>query len=323
MRIHSLRRLLPNMQSLHQSVLLSEALERLQVVPGDTVVDATVGGAGHFSALLGALGGAGTLVGIDADADAIVRGRAAAEGAAPTVHLVHDNFRNIASILDTLEIEEVSKALFDLGWSSYHLSSGRGFSFRADEPLLMTYGEPEAGATAADFINSRTEEELSETFFTLGEERFARHIARGIVAARSKERILTTGHLVEVIEASVPSWYRGRRIHPATKTFQALRMAVNDELGALREGLTAAIERLSDGGRVAVITFHSIEDRIVKSMLRDAAYAGKGTLITKKPIAPSDAELQENPRARSAKLRVFERGTTTSTPSSFTAYAFA
>lgn len=311
------------MQSLHQSVLLKEALEHLEVSSGDVVVDATVGGAGHFSSLLGALGASGTLVGIDADADAIVRGRAAAEGAVPTVHLVNDNFRNLGSILDELGIEEVSKALFDLGWSSYHLSSGRGFSFRADEPLLMTYGEPEIGTTAADFVNSKPEDELSEILFTLGEERFARHIARGIVEARSKGRILTTGHLVEVIESSVPAWYRTRRIHPATKTFQALRMAVNDELGALRDGLTTAIERLSDGGRIAVITFHSIEDRIVKSMLRDAAYAGKGTLITKKPIAPSAAEVRENPRARSAKLRVFQGGAAVEKVSSFTAYAFA
>ncbi len=308
--------------SRHQSVLLTEALEALQVRPGEVVVDATVGGAGHFSALREALADSGSLIGIDADSDAIARGKDAAAGAS-NVHLVNDNFRNLAQILDDLGIEEVDKALFDLGWSSYHLSSGRGFSFQVDEPLLMTYGDPEEGTTAADMINTYPEDKLSEIIFTLGEERFARQIARGIARERSSSRILTTDHLVKVIEDSTPSWYQHRRIHPATKTFQALRMAVNDELGALRDGLTAAIERLSMDGRIAVITFHSIEDRIVKSMLRDAAYAGKGTVITKKPIAPSDAELRANPRARSAKLRVFERSECTETKRPITSYAFA
>jgi 16S rRNA (cytosine1402-N4)-methyltransferase len=175
----------------------------------------------------------------------------------------------------------------------------------------MTYGLPEEGKTAADVVNSLPESELSDIIFTLGEERFARQIARGIVEARGRRRILTTKDLSEVIEQSTPAWYHHRRINPATKTFQALRMYVNDELGSLRDALSTALARLSEGGRVAVITFHSIEDRIVKNMLRDAAYEGQGILITRKPIVPSLAECARNPRARSAKLRVFERATET------------
>ncbi|HRH24484.1 MAG TPA: 16S rRNA (cytosine(1402)-N(4))-methyltransferase RsmH [Candidatus Paceibacterota bacterium] len=312
------------MKSLHESVLLKEAIDGLNIVPGDIVVDATVGGAGHFSAILDKLDGNGALIGIDADASAIERGEAAAQHARAAVHLVEDNFRNLSSILDTLNIRQVSKVLFDLGWSAYHLESGRGFSFRAEEPLLMTYGTPVHGQTAADMINSASEEALADLFFTLGEERFARQIAKGIVKERAHNRILTTGDLVKVILASTPAWYQHRRLHPATKTFQALRIAVNDELGALRQGLSSAIERLTPGGRIAVITFHSIEDRIVKTMLRDAAHAGVGTLVTKKPIAPSLTETRENPRARSAKLRIFERGGAESESlSALSSYAYA
>jgi 16S rRNA (cytosine1402-N4)-methyltransferase len=295
--------------SLHQSVLLSEAVDALDVRENDTVIDATVGGGGHFGALAKRLGEEGTLVGIDADEEALARGREAAQGAPARLILVEDNFRNLSTILDEADIPMIDRALFDLGWSSYHLSRGRGFSFRADEPLLMTYGDPaEAEMTAADLVNSMPEDELADLIFGLGEERFARMIARGIVDTRKRERILTAPVLAEIIEASVPGWYRSRRIHPATKTFQALRIAVNDELGALREGLAAAIARLSEGGRVAVITFHSIEDRVVKTMMRDAAHAGLGCLVTKKPVVPSTIETKENPRARSAKLRVFEKG---------------
>lgn len=311
-------------ETIHESVLLQEALTGLAIASDDTVVDATVGGAGHFRAMLAALGEDGTIIGIDADQEAIARGTLAAKGALPTVHLVPGNFRDLGSILDELEVESVSKVLFDLGWSSYHLTSGRGFTFRIDEPLLMTYGEPEEGTTAADFINSAPEEAISDVLHSLGEERFARHIARGITRTRSKERILTTGALVDVILASTPKWYQTRRLHPATKTFQALRMHVNDELGALRDGLTTALSRLSLGGRVAVISFHSIEDRVVKNMLRDAAHQGTGTLITKKPIEPSLEERGTNPRARSAKLRIFERSINGASPlKSYAAYAYA
>ena len=170
----------------------------------------------------------------------------------------------------------------------------------------MTYGE--GGETAADIVNSASEADLADLIFAYGEERFARPIAHAIIAARSKERILTTGALVAAIFAGTPRAYHERKIHPATKTFQALRIAANDEIGALREGLAAAFLALAPGGRLAVISFHSIEDRVVKNILRDAAQAGWGAMNPKKPIVPSRAEILANRRARSAKLRVFERG---------------
>lgn len=291
----------------HDTVLLKEAVEGLDIRPDDVVVDATIGGAGHTKLILEALGKEGIFIGIDADTDAVSRGIKASKGAKATVHIVENNFRNIDTILTRLSIPTIDKALFDLGWSSFHLSSGRGFSFKAEEPLLMTYGAPEKGNTVADVVNTATEEALADIIFTLGEERFSRSIAKSIVTKRKEGHILSTKELVDAVLAGTPSWYHHRRIHPATKTFQAFRMYVNDELGALREGLTNTLARLSDGGRVAVITFHSIEDRIVKLMLREAAHSGQGTLVTKKPIVPSDAECEANPRARSAKLRIFEK----------------
>lgn len=297
-----------SMEQVHESVLLNECLESLAIKPGDTVVDATIGGAGHFKAIMERLGAEGTLVGIDADVDAIERAAKVKEHASGArVLLANDNFRNLDAILEHEGIETIDKALFDLGWSSFHLSSGRGFSFRADEPLYMTYGTPEEGKTAADLVNSATEEELADIIFTYGEERFARGIAKSIVSARHDSPILTTTQLAEAVTNGVPGWYQHRRLHPATKTFQALRIAVNDELGALRAGLSAALARLTPGGRIAVITFHSIEDRIVKGMFKDEAYEATGRLVNKKPIVPSDAEMARNPRSRSAKLRVFER----------------
>lgn len=298
-----------NMEARHDSVLMQEVLEALDVQPSDRVVDATLGGAGHFAALLSALGDGGVIIGIDADAEAVERARVAyaqdRRPERPVAHLVNDNFRNIARVLERLGVGQVDKALFDLGWSGYQIASPRGFSFQADEPLLMTYGE--GGETAADIVNSSSEEDLAAIIFTYGEERFARGIARAIVAARAKGRILTTSALVAAVKAGTPRWYHERRIHPATKTFQALRIAANDEIGSLREGLTAALSALAPAGRLAVISFHSIEDRVVKNMLRDASEAGLGTVSPKKPIVPTRAEILANRRARSAKLRVFER----------------
>ncbi len=285
-----------------------EVLEALAVQTNDVVVDATLGGAGHFKELCSLLGEGGVIVGIDADPAAVERGREAyaldRRPERPVAHLVNDNFRNLARILERLNVAPVDKILFDLGWSGYQIAAPRGFSFQRDEPLLMTYGE--GGETAADIGNSFSEEALADLIFTYGEEHFSRGIARSIIAARGKERILTTGALVQAIEEGVPAWYRARKVHSATKTFQALRIAVNDELGALREGLSAALRALAAGGRLAIISFHSIEDRVVKNILRDAAHAGLGT-VTKKPIAPSRAEVLANRRTRSAKLRIFER----------------
>ncbi|MEK7144999.1 MAG: 16S rRNA (cytosine(1402)-N(4))-methyltransferase RsmH [Patescibacteria group bacterium] len=293
----------------HDSVLMKEVLEALNVQPGDTVVDATLGGAGHFTKLCSLLGEGGVIVGIDADLAAVERGREAYASdrrpERPVAHLVNDNFRNLARVLERLGIGQVDKILFDLGWSGYQIAAPRGFSFQNDEPLLMTYGE--GGETVADIVNSASEEELADIIFTYGEERFARKIAHAIITARSKERILTTGALVAAIHTGTPQWYQQGKTHPATKTFQALRIVVNDELDALREGMSAALAALAPGGRLAIISFHSIEDRIVKNTLRDAAHTGLGVLAPKKPIVPSRAEILHNRRARSAKLRVFER----------------
>lgn len=288
---------------------MSEVLEALSVQPGDVVVDGTLGGAGHFEALLTALGENGMIVGIDADPAAVERGRETyaqdRRDNRPVAHLVNENFRNLSRILERLGIGSVNKILFDLGWSGYQIATPRGFSFQKDEPLLMTYAEN--GETAAEIVNTYSEEALSDLIYTYGEERFARSIARSIVAARAKERILTTGALVAAILAGTPVWYQKQKTNPATKTFQALRIAVNDELGSLREGVTAALNTLAPGGRLAIISFHSIEDRIVKNMLRDAVQAGQGSLTPKKPIVPGRKEILANRRARSAKLRVFER----------------
>ncbi|MEK7114293.1 MAG: 16S rRNA (cytosine(1402)-N(4))-methyltransferase RsmH [Patescibacteria group bacterium] len=303
------------MESRHESVLMNEVLEALDVQPSDTVVDATLGGAGHFAALLAALGEGGVIVGIDADLAAVERGREAyafdRRTERPVAHLVNDNFRNLARILERLGIGTVDKILFDLGWSGYQIAAPRGFSFERDEPLLMTYGEGPSTAlgvneTAAAIVNSSSEIALADIIFTYGEERFARKIAHAIVTARAKERILTTGALVTAILEGTPARYHKQKIHPATKTFQALRIAVNDEIGALREGLSAALDALASGGRLAIISFHSIEDRIVKNMLRDTVDGGLGTLSSKKPIVPSRAEVLHNRRARGAKLRVFQ-----------------
>ena len=300
----------------HDTVLLKESVEGLSIKQGDTVVDGTLGAAGHFALIADTLEGKGTIVGIDADHASIERAEAKAASFAKgiTVHLVEDNFRNLGDILDEQGISCIDRALFDLGWNGFQLAAGRGFSFRADEPLLMTYGEPnETTKTAADLVNGLPEEELADLIYNYGEERFSRGIARSIVDTRKHTRILTTLQLADAVTRGTPSWYQHRRLHPATKTFQALRIATNDELGALRDGLTCALERLTLGGRVAVITFHSIEDRIVKSLFKEAAYAGRGTLVTRKPLVPSAAELSLNPRARSAKLRIFERCTGTDT----------
>lgn len=317
------------MEAHHDSVLMKEVLDALEIKRGDTVVDTTVGGAGHFASMLSKLGDGGTIVGIDADEEAVERGKEAyaldRRADRPTAHVINDNFRNITHILERLGIGKVDKILFDLGWSGYQIASSRGFSFKNDEPLLMTYGASEhTNNTVADLVNSSTEKDLADIIFTYGEERFSRGIAKAIVTERAKERILTTNALVKAIEIGTPQWYHNRKIHPATKTFQAFRIAVNDELGSLREGLAGALELLAPSGRLAVISFHSIEDRIVKTILHNAVKAELGILISKKPIAPSRAEVLENRRARSAKLRIFERNgapLTVGTTPSHIAYA--
>lgn len=292
----------------HPSVLLHEVLEYLEPVPGDVVVDATVGGAGHLAAFSYVLGAKGILIGIDADEHALERAKERLGETKHTLHLVHGNFRNIKTHLAEVDVKEVDHMLFDLGWSAFQLSDGRGFSFKQDEPLKMTYATNDPDVlTAYDLVHTLDEIGLADIIFAYGEERFAKRIARGIVEARKEKEITTAKELAEVVKSSVPGWYRNRKTHPATKTFQALRIAVNDELDALRDALEDACTVLASGGKIAVITFHSVEDRIVKRTFERWVRAGEGTLATKKPITPSQEELTKNPRARSAKLRIFQK----------------
>ncbi len=291
----------------HRSVLLHEALELLTITASDTVVDATLGGAGHAQAIAQKLGKKGTLIGIDADHDAIVRGKELLAGAKPTVHLVEANFRDLSAQLEKIGVIEVDKILFDLGWSSFQLNAGRGFSLKADEPLLMTYSKESGALTAERIVNEWGEESIADVIFGWGEERYSRRIAKCIVERRLKKPFTTARELAEAIYAAVPARYRFGRIHPATRTFQALRIAVNDELGSLSQGLRDGWRGLSYGGRIAVISFHSIEDRVVKQAFKQWEEAGEGKRITRKPVVPTSEENVENPRARSAKLRVIQK----------------
>lgn len=294
----------------HKTVLLHEAIEALQIKPDDIVVDATLGGAGHARAIAGLLGRKGMLIGIDADGGAILRAKTALQAfKKPKIYLVPGNFRNLSSELEKLGIEKINKALFDLGWSGYQLDAGRGFSFLKDEPLAMTYEDSptETVLTAGKIINEWEEENIADIIFGWGEERYSRRIAKMIVERRVKSPFRTARELADAIKESVPPAYRFGRIHPATRTFQALRIAVNDELGALKEGLIAAWQHLLPAGRIAVVSFHSIEDREVKRMFVEWEKSGAAKRITRSPIRPGETELAENPRSRSAKLRVIER----------------
>ena len=301
----------------HKPVLLHEAIEQLAIKSDDIVVDATLGGAGHAVAIAAKLGQKGKLIGIDADKNAIERAKKAL-GHFHTleIHLIHENFRNLQNILHKLGlptqagISTITKALFDLGWSGYQLEEGRGFSFLKDEPLLMTYADSpdESALTAAKIVNEWGEESIADVIFGWGEERYARRIARKIIERREKKPFETSKELAELIKEAVPSKYRHGRIHPATRTFQALRIAVNDELGALKAGLNAAWSHLAPNGRIAVISFHSVEDREVKRTFADWEKQGAGKRINRSPITPTTSEVAENPRSRSAKLRVIEKG---------------
>lgn len=287
-------------------MLLNEVLDELQIQSDSIVVDGTVGGAGHLGAFAKILGKKGLLIGIDADPAALTRAEEALADIAPTLVLVPGNFRDIRDHLQGRDIPQITHVLFDLGWSGFQLTAGRGFSFLVDEPLEMTYSIPtEETLTAKDLVNKLDEDKIADIIFAYGEERFARRIARAIVQSREVKEIETTKELADLVKQAVPIWYKHRKAHPATKTFQALRIAVNDELDALREGLEGAVRLLAPEGRIAVITFHSIEDRIVKRFFEGLQREGVGTPLTKKPLVPSDEELAANPRARSAKLRVF------------------
>ncbi|GMQ95508.1 MAG: 16S rRNA (cytosine(1402)-N(4))-methyltransferase RsmH [Patescibacteria group bacterium] len=293
----------------HIPVLLKEVLSGLEIRSGETVLDATLGGGGHSTAICEIIGSGGTLVGLDQDSGALAAAKERLEKGACTVQLAQENFRDLDKALDKFGIGEIDKALFDLGMGTHQLEgSGRGFSFQKDEPLIMTFDPhpTENDLTAREIVNNWDEENIADILYGYGGERFARRIAKGIAKARKEGPIERTSELVEIIKKSVPAFYRKGKTHPATKTFQALRITANDEIGSLKEGLGKALRRLKKGGRVAVISFHSIEDRIVKIFFKEEAKSGEYKIITKKPIAPSRGEIAENPRARSAKLRIIE-----------------
>ena len=282
-------------------------MEALEPVPGDLIVDCTVGLGGHAEAILEKTASDGKLIGIDRDARAleITKQRLGRSGERAT--LIQGGFGDIKAIFERLGIEKADGFLFDLGVSSMQLDTAeRGFSFRFDAPLDMRM-DPGAATTAAGIVSRYSEAELDRILEHYGEERFHRRIAGAIAEERKRSPIETTGRLVEVIMRAVP--YKGRhgRVHPATRTFQALRIAVNDELGQLERALGDAIGLLAGGGVICVVSYHSLEDRIVKNRFKQAKADGILELINKKPLSPGQGEIGENPRARSAKLRAGKR----------------
>lgn len=281
-----------------------EVVGLLQPRAGGLFVDCTVGLGGHTRALLEA--GASRLIGLDRDPAALAIARDNVTDWKDRVELVHADYRQLGAVLDARGVGEVAGVLADLGVSSMQLDAeGRGFSFRRDEPLDMRM-DPTAGETAADLLARVQETELANVIFQFGEERHSRRIARGLVTARERGPLTTTGQVAEIVRRALrkKGW---QRIDPATRTFQALRIWVNRELDGLDAFLVAAAERLAVGGRLAIITFHSLEDRIVKHTFRAIARTGPFEIVTKRPLTAADAELANNPRARSAKLRVLHR----------------
>nr|WP_216675560.1 16S rRNA (cytosine(1402)-N(4))-methyltransferase RsmH [Brevibacillus sp. HB1.3] len=306
----------------HVTVLMDEAVQGLNIRPGGIYVDCTLGGAGHSSLIASKLTEGGRLIAIDQDDWALDNARERLASYMDRVTLVKSNFRHIKDIVKDLGLSGVDGVLFDLGVSSPQLDEGeRGFSYNADAPLDMRMDQ-QAPLSAYDIINEWDEEEIAKIIWLYGEEKFSRRIARQIVQQRKKQPIQTTGELVELIKEGIPAAARRTGPHPAKRTFQAIRIAVNDELDAFKEAVVDAIEVLNPEGRVSVITFHSLEDRICKQIYQDFS---KGCtcppafpictcgnqavvkVITRKPILPSEEELEANKRARSAKLRVAEK----------------
>ena len=309
------------MEFVHRSVLLWECMDALDIKPDGIYLDGTLGGAGHSSQIVQRLT-TGRLIGVDRDTVALEAAKARLAPWMDRVTLVHSNFSEIASILDDLGLEKVDGMLFDLGVSSPQLDDGsRGFSYMADAPLDMRMNRDD-GLTAWNVVNEWPREELRRILFDYGEERYAPLIAAAIERKRAERPIETTLELVDVIRSAMPAQALREKQHPAKRSFQAIRIAVNDELGSVERMLADAVDRLNPGGRLAVITFHSLEDRIVKNAMNHAAKGctcppefpvcvcgnkPKVKVLTRKPIVSGKEELEENPRARSAKLRVAER----------------
>jgi len=310
------------MEFSHRSVLLEETIELLNIRPGGIYLDGTLGGAGHSREIASRLGSGGLLIGIDQDASAIEAATKRLEPFADRVRIHRDNYVNFRSVLDSENVDKVSGILLDLGVSSYQLDEGqRGFSYREDAPLDMRMDQRNP-KTAADIVNGYTETELYHVIRDYGEDPFAKNIAKHIAIEREKAPVETTFQLVEIIKQAIPAKIRKTGGHPAKQTFQAIRIELNAELDVLKNSLQGMLEALEPGGRLAVITFHSLEDRIVKQAFRTAenpcicpldfpvCVCGRkslGKVVTKKPVNPSEEECEENPRARSAHLRVFER----------------
>jgi len=292
--------------SLHEPVMVAEVLDALAPARGGVFVDCTVGLGGHAHALLDA--GATRLLGLDRDESALAQARDRLAPWGDRVELVHADYRDLAHVLAERDLTAVDGVLADLGLSSMQLDTeGRGFSFRRDEPLDMRM-DRSSGETAADWIAAAPEAELADVIYQFGEERHARRVARAIVAARSREPIASTGQLAQVVRRAIP--VRGyQRIDPATRTFQAIRIRVNRELEGLDRFIHTAVEHLRAAGRLAVIAFHSLEDRIVKHTLRGLAQGERVAvrLLTRRPVPPTEDEIARNPRARSARLRAAEK----------------
>lgn len=293
----------------HITVLKNEAVEILSLRSNSKVVDATLGASGHAKAICRLLGKEGVFVGVDADQTAIDNSELSKLKNGPTIHLVNDNFTNIDQILSTLNIEKVDAILADLGWRSEQFSDGKkGFSFGSDDPLLMTYGDPKDYLfTADDLVNGWKEEDIANVLYGYGEERSSRRIAKAIVRERAVKPIKTASQLASIIENAIPRINRKSKVHPATKSFQAIRIAVNDEFNKLETFIDKAVNHLNPNGVLAIISFHSLEDRIVKLRFRELAGTDEFELMTKKPIVASETELEDNQRARSAKLRALKR----------------
>lgn len=305
----------------HKSVLLQEAVDGLSVKPNGIYVDGTLGGAGHAGVVCSKLGAEGRFVGIDQDEDAVTISKERLSGFGQKVTIVRSNYSDMVNVLHNLGIEKVDGILLDLGVSSFQLDTEeRGFSYRMDAPLDMRM-DSRQDLTAATVVNEYTESELFHLIRDYGEDRFAKNIAKNIVLERQKEPILTTGRLADIVSYSIPMKIRKQGGHPAKRTFQAIRIEVNHELEVLERNLSDMIDLLNPEGRFCIITFHSLEDRIVKKAFRTAqspctcppdfpvcvcGNKPKGKLVTRKPILPSEKEIEENPRSKSAKLRVFE-----------------
>jgi 16S rRNA (cytosine1402-N4)-methyltransferase len=285
---------------IHKTVLLKESIDGLDIHEGDIYFDGTLGSAGHTEYALTKVKDL-KVIGYDKDEGALERAQQRI-GTSENITFKRASY----SDLDTT----VNRIMLDLGLSSDQFeTSGRGFTFKNDEPLLMSFKQnpQESDLTARTIVNTWEENNIADVIYGYGEERYSRRIAHAIVAYREKKSIETTGELVEIINQAVPSFYRRGRIHPATRTFQALRIAVNDELNTLKKGLVNGFEKLAKDGRMAIISFHSLEDRIVKHFYKEKADEGVAEIITKKPITASEQEILENPRSRSAKLRILQK----------------